>query len=83
MGHMTGCYVRTGRLAVQWLIIEKNVSSVGLQKLSLVQAAQKYRLINTNIPRPECADYPFVSGGGTGGYQGRTNWRLGYRECLL
>ena len=41
------------------LIVEKHVRLVGFKELGLVQAAKKYRFINTGDPNPESLEYPY------------------------
>ena len=52
MGYVAGGNMRTGGGAVGLLVIEEDIGLVCAQELRLVQAAQEYGLVYTDIPGP-------------------------------
>ena len=52
-----------GALTVPLLVIEEQISAEGLQKLGLVQAAQKQGLVQPNIPLTQGTNHPLMGRG--------------------
>ena len=63
-------------LTVPFLVIKEQVRAKGLQKFGLVQTAQKQRLVQTNIPLTQGANYPFMGRRAAGCYQCRADRTL-------
>ena len=76
--HMAGCIV-----AVHLLVVKTHISPIGPQELCFGQAAQKYRFIDTHVPRPQGSDDPLVSRCGARRHQRRTNGRMLSGQRLL
>ncbi len=69
MGNMAGGDNFACFFAMTRLIIEKHIGSERLKKCRLFQAAEKQRLIQTDIPFAQGADHPFMGGRRAGGDQ--------------
>ena len=63
MGHMPGGDMLTGGLAMGLLVVEEYVGLIGPEELGFVQPPQENRLVDTDIPGPQCADDPLVGRG--------------------
>ena len=62
MGHMAGGDMRAGGFTMRLLIVKENVRLVGSQEIGLIQAAEKDRLINTDIPGAQRTNDALMSG---------------------
>jgi hypothetical protein len=49
-----------GSMAMDWLIIEKDIRTECCQESTLVHTTEEQRLIDSNVPGPECPDDTFV-----------------------
>ena len=61
MGNMASGNHLPGQLAVTGLIVEKHVRSERFEERRLGQAAEKQRLVQTDVPLAQGTDHPFVS----------------------
>ena len=80
---MTGGDMISSRLTVPLLIIEEHISVKSLQKLTLVQAAQEQRLIDSDVPGSQGTHYPFMGRCGTRCHQASANGCFADRKCTL
>src|SRR6185437_16437386 len=58
--NVAGRDVRRGRLDMARLVVEVDVGAERAQKLALVEATEKQRLVDPDVPRPQRADDPLM-----------------------
>ena len=69
-------------LAVRLLIIKKNVGAIRREKRCLRQAAEKYGLINADIPSTQGSNDTLVRGRRARSHKRRPQWRILCRQRL-
>lgn len=62
MRHVSGGNMLAGRLAVLGLVIEKDIGAIGMQKFTLIEAAEKERFIDADIPVTQGQYHALVRG---------------------
>jgi len=60
--HVPGSNMFTSEITVSLLVIKKHISLISTQEFCFVEAAEKNRLVDANVPGSECADDTLVGG---------------------
>ena len=75
--------MRARRRAVGGLVVKKNGGALGAPEIGLVEAPEKYRFIDPDIPGPQGTNHALMRGRRAGRHQRRANRRLLRGQGLL